>query len=78
MELRTERPFAGRPWFTHVGVAKHARCFFDFNLAWGLSEIKATHCAAKAERSMVTAMSQRTIMKILGIFIHSAKRAAQN
>ena len=68
-------PFAGRPWFTHLGVAKHACCFFDFNPAWGLSEIKATHCAAKVERSMVTAMSQRTIIKILGLFIHSAKRA---
>ena len=71
----TERTFAGRPWFTHLGFAKHACCFFDFHPAWGLSEIKATLCVAKAERSVITAMSQRTIIKAIGIFIHSAKWA---
>ena len=65
----------GRPWFAHLGVAKHACCFFEFNPAWGLSEIKVTLCAAKARRSMVTAMSQHTVTKVLGFFIHSAKRA---
>ena len=62
-------------WFAHLVVAKHACCFFDFNPAWGLSEIKATLYATKVGRSMGTAMSQRTIIKVLGIFIHSAKRA---
>ena len=67
-------PFAGRSWLTHRGVAKHAYCVFDFNPAWGLSEINITLCVAKAERSIVTTMSQRTIMKVLGLFIHSAKQ----
>ena len=75
MALLTERTFVGRPWFTHLGVAKHACCFFDFNPAWRLSEIKVTLCAAKARSSMITAMSQHTMMKVLGLFIHSAKRA---
>ena len=70
----TERTFAGRPWFAHLGVAKHACYLFGFSQAWGLSEIEATLCAAKVKRSMVTALSQRTITKVLGLFIHSAKR----
>ena len=71
----TERTFAGRPWFVYLGVAKHACCSFEFNLAWRLSEIKATLYATKVGRSMGTAVSQRTIIKVLGRFIHSAKRA---
>ena len=70
----TERTFARRPSFTQLGVAKHACCFFDFSPAWGLSEIKATLCAAKAERIMVTAMLRRTIIKVLDLFRRSAKR----
>ena len=71
----TERKFAGRLWFAYLGVVKHACCFFDFNLAWGLPEKKATLCAAKAERSIVTTMAQYTIIKVLDLLKHSAKRA---
>ena len=72
----TERTFAARPWFAHLGVAKHAYCSFESNPAWGLSQIKATLCAAKAECSVVTAMSQCTIIRVIDPFIHSAKWAA--
>ena len=41
----------------------------------GLFDIKPILRAAKAEHSMVTVMSRHTIIEILGIFIHSAKRA---
>ena len=71
----TERTFVGRPWFAHLGVAKHACYLFDFNLASGLSEMKATLCAAKVQRSMVTGMSQHIIIKVLGLFMHSTNRA---
>ena len=68
--------FAGIPSFAHLEVAKHYYCcLFDFNPASGLSEIKATLCAAKAERSMVTDISQHITIKVLGLLIHSAKRA---
>ena len=72
----TERTFAGKPWFAHLlGVANHACCFFDYNPAWELSEIKATLYATKVGRSMGTVMSRRAIIKVIGLFIHSAKRA---
>ena len=72
----TEKIFAGRPWFAHLpGAANHACCFFDYNPAWELSEIKATLYATKVWRSMGTVMSRRTIIKVIGLFIHSAKRA---
>ena len=70
-----ERTFAGRPWFAHLEVAKHYCCLFDFNPTWGLSEIQATLCAAKAKRSMVTDISQHIIINVPGLLIHSAKRA---
>ena len=73
--LMTERTFAEGPWFIHLGVAKHVCCFFDFNPVWELSEINATlrrgvgrvlygHCHVTAHN-----------IKVLGLFIHSAKRA---
>ena len=70
----TERTLGERPWSVHFVVAKHACCFFDFNPARGLSEIKATLCAPKAKRSMAAAISQRTMIKVLDLFIQSAKR----
>ena len=75
MALIIERTFAGIPSFAHLEVAKHYCCLFDFNPASGLSEIKATLCAAKPERSMVTDISQHIVIKVLGLLIHSAKRA---
>ena len=70
----TEETFVGRPWFAHLRVGKYACCLIDFNSAWGLSDIKATLCAAKEERSMATDMSQHIIIKVLGLFIHSTNR----
>ena len=72
--LTTERTFAGKPWFAHLGISKHACCFFDFNPARGLSDTKLILRAAKTEHSMATAMARHTIIEILGLFIHSSKR----
>ena len=67
--------FAGKSWFAHLGISKYACCFFDFNPARGLPDIKPILRAAKAEHSMVTAMARHTIIEILGLCIHPSKRA---
>lgn len=53
LALMSGQPFSKSPWRAHVGVGEGACCFFDFNEASGLYEMKAKWSAMTAERAVL-------------------------